>query len=177
MTTCQCGDTRAVTTGQLKQGSVVSCRKCAKIKARRRTGYEDIPAGYLSRVRRRATNGGFEFTLTNAFLWELYVKQERKCALSGLPIGFCADDGNINITASLDRIDSTKGYTHDNSQWTHKVLNRMKHAFDQAYFIDLCKLIAANNTTSSSDILPTLNVMLIDRTYIENAMQLMENVC
>ncbi len=45
-------------------------------------------------------------------------------------------------TASLDRIDSSKGYTKDNIQWVHKHVNLMKHKFDQKYFVDICKLIA-----------------------------------
>lgn len=45
------------------------------------------------------------------------------------------------MTASLDRIDSTKGYTLDNIQWVHKHINVMKMDLDQEYFIKLCKLV------------------------------------
>jgi hypothetical protein len=58
-------------------------------------------------------------------------------------------DGDVNVsvehTASLDRIDSSKGYCEDNVQWVHKDINRMKNTFDQDYFISLCKLIAENS--------------------------------
>ena len=33
---------------------------------------------------------------------------------------------NDSKTASLDRIDSSKGYTEDNIQWVHKDVNQMK---------------------------------------------------
>ncbi len=49
------------------------------------------------------------------------------------------------MTASLDRIDSTKGYTLDNIQWIHKDLNKMKMNFANDYFIKTCKLVAENN--------------------------------
>lgn len=43
------------------------------------------------------------------FAWELYVKQEKKCALSGLPIVFAiSNKKSSETTASLDRIDSSK---------------------------------------------------------------------
>ena len=51
-------------------------------------------------------------------------------------------------TASLDRIDSTKGYSKDNIQWVHKDINCMKMDFSQQYFIDLCVKVAKNVETS-----------------------------
>jgi len=41
-------------------------------------------------------------------------------------------------TASLDRIDSTKGYTIDNVQWVHTIVNRMKWNTDENEFIKWC---------------------------------------
>ena len=48
-------------------------------------------------------------------------------------------------TASLDRIDSTKGYFIENVQWVHKYVNIMKWHTANQEFIEWCKLIAANN--------------------------------
>ena len=47
-------------------------------------------------------------------------------------------------TASLDRIDSSKGYTIDNIQWLHKDINKMKWDFSQEKFLELCKKIVNN---------------------------------
>jgi hypothetical protein len=44
-------------------------------------------------------------------------------------------------TASLDRIDSSRGYTADNIQWVHKHVNLMKRSFNEEYFINTCKQI------------------------------------
>ena len=49
------------------------------------------------------------------------------------------------MTASLDRIDSTRGYTVDNIQWIHKDLNRMKWNLPNDYFINICTLVANHN--------------------------------
>ena len=46
-------------------------------------------------------------------------------------------------TASLDRIDNTKGYIIDNVQWVHKQVNFMKGTMKQTEFIEFCKLISS----------------------------------
>jgi hypothetical protein len=48
-------------------------------------------------------------------------------------------------TASIDRIDSSKGYEEGNIQWVHKHVNFMKRTYSQDYFIDMCKKIAEHN--------------------------------
>lgn len=71
--------------------------------------------------------------------WELFLKQGKKCALSGVDLQFgLRSEYN---TASLDRIDSSKGYEIGNVQWVHKHVNFMKRDFEQQYFIDFCKKI------------------------------------
>ena len=47
----------------------------------------------------------------------------------------------FRFTASLDRIDNTKGYTQDNVQWVHKDINRIKSDLSQEYFLTLCKTV------------------------------------
>lgn len=89
-------------------------------------------------------------TITMEYLWELLLKQNKKCALSGLAIDLTEERVNSNIafakmTASLDRIDSSLSYTKDNIQWVHKDINFMKNDYDQNYFINICKLIYLNN--------------------------------
>jgi hypothetical protein len=42
--------------------------------------------------------------------WELFTKQECRCALSGLPLYFPSKRNKTDGNASLDRIDSSKGY-------------------------------------------------------------------
>lgn len=73
--------------------------------------------------------------------WRMYcyssLDLEYKCALSDKSISF--NDG----TASVDRIDSKIGYVSNNIQIVHKDINIMKNAFDQDYFIDICKRIVA----------------------------------
>jgi hypothetical protein len=52
----------------------------------------------------------------------------------------------LNLTtASLDRIDSSKGYIEGNVQWIHKHINKMKNNFNESYFIEICKKISQKN--------------------------------
>jgi hypothetical protein len=93
--------------------------------------------------RRTSTRKGREhltFAVTIEDLWDLAEKQEKRCALSGVPLVFQPQEER---TASLDRIDSKGDYTMDNLQWVHKDVNRMKNVFSQERFVEVCKSVAA----------------------------------
>lgn len=104
------------------------------------TGVEEIPGWFINRIEVHARDKNRCYNLDKQFLWSLFLKQNRRCAISGLEIGF-----QDNPTASLDRIDNTKGYTELNVQWLHKDVNKMKSIFKQDYLISLCKSIANYN--------------------------------
>lgn len=123
------------------------CRDCAYQerqgeKSYNYKGYKDLRGSYLSKMRLLSARRGRPFTVDVKFLWELFQKQDGKCALSGVPIHFSPDYAKWNQTASLDRIDSNGGYTPDNVQWVHKDLNRMKSNFTQEQFIEYCTMVA-----------------------------------
>jgi len=87
------------------------------------------------------------FKINRDQLEKMYEKQNRKCRLSGLPIYFTSSYETQkfhNTTASLDRINSDKGYVLNNVQWVHKHINRMKNNLSQNRFIFLCKNIVEN---------------------------------
>ena len=77
------------------------------------------------------------------YAWELYQKQQGKCALSKIPIVFgLANHRTSCTTASLDRIDSTIGYIKDNVQWVHKSINIMKCDLSSDIFIGFCHSVS-----------------------------------
>ena len=49
--------------------------------------------------------------------------------------------------ASLDRIDSSKGYVKDNIQWVHKDVQIMKNKFSEDYFKQICCLVSTMKIT------------------------------
>lgn len=102
-------------------------------------GHGQIPLDYWNNLyKASALKDGKEWSITIEFMDSLLRKQDNACALSGLTISL---GDRRNRTASIDRIDSNKGYTEDNVQWVHKDVNTMKTNFDQKYFLALCKAI------------------------------------
>jgi hypothetical protein len=74
-----------------------------------------------------------EFDITVPFLVDLLERQDGKCALSGLPMLTAThrderpDDARCNPNKlSIDRIDSSRGYTEDNVQLVRWRPNSMK---------------------------------------------------
>ena len=73
------------------------------------------------------------------YLDSLWESQNELCALTGWPIQFGAT--GVEQTASLDRIDSSLGYTEGNVQFVHKDVNISKYEHRQDYFIAMCKAV------------------------------------
>ena len=103
-------------------------------------GYENLSGYYYNSLRRGAEVRGFKWDLDKEWLWNLYIEQEKKCKMSGLDIFLDRSYGRnrkgskgekVIQTASLDRIDSSRGYLKDNVQWVHKAINLLKMDLDQ----------------------------------------------
>ena len=137
-----------------KYGSHTKSCGCDKTYFKRQTGrnsskfkgYEEMNSFYLSNAKRRARKTGMDYDLDGKFLWELFLSQDRCCALSGVRIEFPPINRlRSRGTASLDRKDSTKGYTKDNVQWVHKDINNIKMEFTQTEFFEWCKKVVVHN--------------------------------
>lgn len=142
---CQCQRTCIVNGGALTIGNTKTCGCSRRRKGKLNSsfkGFEEISMGKWLHIISHAKSRGLEFNITIEYGWKLFIDQNRKCKLSGLPIGFQSRD--IKQTASLDRIDSSKGYIEGNVQWLHKHINKMKWDFKEDEFINYCKLIVNN---------------------------------
>lgn len=107
-------------------------------------GVGEISGNTWNSIVRGAKTRKIEFSVTKEYIWNLFLNQERKCALSGEVIYF-GSTNKSSSTASLDRIDSSKGYIEGNVQWLHKDVNIMKNRFSQDRFLQLCSSIAERN--------------------------------
>lgn len=104
----------------------------------------ELHRSYMYIIESRAKRLGYEYDLDGDYLWDLFCKQNKKCAISGLDIKMPKTWGyhtKTEMTASLDRIDSNKGYVKNNVWWVHKQVNRLKGDMELHEFIKLCKLI------------------------------------
>lgn len=142
---CDCGKEIVVSTGNLLSGNSPSCG-CIRQSRRGKLspswqGKGELGKRYWSILQNNSEKRGIYFNITIDDMWELYEKQNGCCMLTGLKISIKHD----NQTASLDRIDSSKGYIVGNIQWVHKDINKMKNILDNNIFIEYCKLVAKNN--------------------------------
>lgn len=107
-------------------------------------GYGEISQSQFGDIRYGAKDRNIEFNITIEYLWELFLKQDRLCALSGVLLTFSASSARYweNTTASLDRINSDIGYIVGNVQWVHKLINVMKMSLSQDEFLYWCNLVS-----------------------------------
>jgi hypothetical protein len=147
---CDCGGSKSVSAGHIRRKAVKSCgcfdNPFAHIgdKHPRFLGIGELSGSHYAHIKDRAKKRSIEFNVSKEYLWALFLKQERKCALSNLELSFRTIQKIADGTASLDRIDSTKGYVEGNVQWVHKNINLMKQSFTDEYFIQLCNQVATN---------------------------------
>lgn len=100
------------------------------------------PFGYILRNCRRREQ---EFSLTPDILRSIWNRQDGICPYSGVKLllgNYSKRIEDQNVAASLDRIDSSKGYTEENVQFVSKSINYMKNTMSHEETIDLCKKIA-----------------------------------
>lgn len=149
---CKCNKEYTATTNSLKTGNTKGCG-CRNGRTGSRhphyKGFENLSGDYWSKLKRGARIRDIVFKIDIEWAWNLFVKQKQKCALTGRNI-VLSDGSFVGQTASLDRINSKLGYTKDNVQWVHKDINRMKQAFDESYFIGLCKEVSKHKEALSS---------------------------
>lgn len=152
---CDCGNIHSVSKSHLRRGLITHCGcvRHAGAKHQQWKGAGEISGDFWWSHVVRSANGAKlnnrerkpkELTLTIQEAWDLFLKQDKKCALSDIELKFPKKYKDKSYTASLDRIDSSKGYILGNVQWVHKDVNIMKNKFENQYFIQICKLVAKN---------------------------------
>lgn len=102
--------------------------------------YKSLTGLYWSGLKCGAKSRNLEFSIDIKETYELLEKQNFKCSLSGVDIKL--GKNKDTKTASLDRIDSKNGYTKDNIQWVHKIVNKIKQNIPEKEFIEWCNLIS-----------------------------------
>lgn len=137
---CKCGKESKCETNTLISKHSESCG-CGRIEAiSSNNGY--ISGTWYGAIKKNARVRGLDFLVSKEYLNQLFIKQEGRCAISGLPIEIKMGRRNLETTASLDRINNELPYIEGNVQFLHKHVNYMKWTHKQGYFIELCKIIA-----------------------------------
>lgn len=141
---CDCGRLKLINAASLTRGLSKTCGYCIKWNF---TGYGDVSGSWFRKLIENAKTRGIDVSITITDVWKLYEHQRRKCALTGLPIVFCrySERAAGSQTASVDRIDSSRGYVLGNIQIIHKRLNRMKNVMGNEEFLAWCSLVCTHN--------------------------------
>ncbi len=148
---CDCGSIKSIVENNLKCNYVKSCGCLIKLTGSKHhnfKGHKQISGQYWCHIKGSSKLRNIEFNITIEYAWRLFEKQNRKCILSNKNLHFADTQEKHkhgHTTASLDRIDSTKGYIKGNVQWVHKKVNIMKGSMSDQEFIDWCKRIVNNN--------------------------------
>lgn len=149
---CRCGFERVFFTSHLNgagKKKATICEKCClqEMELMNRV-YDQIPNRFWHKFLNVAQRREISVSITKDDLYDLYLSQEKKCALTGLSLYFTLLNTNFNryTNASLDRIDSSKPYEKGNIQWVEKRINMMKNSYSQSDFISLCELVTIFNT-------------------------------
>ena len=154
---CSCGNTTVVPAGTL--GTRTKSCGCLRKNTNKNStatshqrgsaspywkGYGEISGYKWRKIANGAKRRNLIFDITIEQAWELFLKQEKTCVLSGLPLYFGESGRDLGV-ASLDRIDSNKGYTLDNVQWVHKEVNQLKMDLTEKRLFELCEAIVKKN--------------------------------
>ena len=118
---CDCGKEYSVLQSSLH--IIYECRECAY---QSRRSKNTVNNKLWDSTKRGAIQRSLELNISRDFAWKLYIKQDKQCAITKLPIHLreSGQDKQEN-TASLDRINSNKGYIKNNVQRYHKKINRI----------------------------------------------------
>lgn len=146
---CECGKFKEIVGGSLTQGHTTSCglSPCRPFpfgnKNKHFKGYKEIHLVFFNTYKNNSKLNNVEFEISIEYVWDIFIKQKRKCALSGVELKFSSNlRGKRDGDASIDRINPKLGYIKNNIQLIHKDLNIIKGFSEDRLFILLCKLVA-----------------------------------
>lgn len=141
-----CGNEHVTRMQDVRRGKIKSCgcQKNSKSSNGNWSGYKELSGRVYGHYKNNAIKRGIEWNITIEDMWNTYIIQNKKCIYTDIVL-FLEPKGIKNKTglnASLDRIDSNKGYVKENIQWVYKPINIIKNTLQHEEFIFLCKKIA-----------------------------------
>lgn len=144
---CDCGNEVIVRLDYLRAWKTKGTSSCGCLKHRKGnknplwSGFGKISGSLMKSIKSSAKIRSLDFSIDAKFLNSLFDRQNGKCALSGMELIMPEPNKKNAWTASVDRIDSSKGYVEGNVQWVHKKINMMKQDLSDEEFVDFCKQV------------------------------------
>lgn len=110
------------------------------------TKHPHIPTRMWISILSNSKKKNREVSIDRDYVWSIYQKQKGACALTGWPISF-AEGGR----ASVDRIDSTKGYIKGNVQIVDSRANKIKMNNTDQFFYKVCESVTRHRRSDLND--------------------------
>jgi hypothetical protein len=153
---CVCGTVVKMVLAELRRpqrGKRPHLKSCGCARRGKRSvlyrGVGDLSGQKWKNIENHASRRQLEFRLTIQDAWDLFLSQNKKCALTGIPLILSPNDTRAGATtASLDRLDSSRGYVLGNVQWVHVVINLMKQTLSNENFIAWCRAVAVHDVAA-----------------------------
>jgi hypothetical protein len=102
--------------------------------------------GIWIKAKHTAAKKGYDFDLTEE---DIHIPE--KCPYLDVPLTKIYGAGQLDFNASIDRIDSTKGYVKGNVQIISRMANRMKNNASEEQLVTFAnKVLALHSKTFSS---------------------------
>ena len=117
------------------------CKTCSNKNNNPQGEIEGIRVSWFNKFKLAATHRSLEWDITIEDVAHILSMQASRCALSGIWISTRGD--LKTITASIDRINNSIGYTKENIQLVHKKINMMRGTLTVEEFIDFCKSVSS----------------------------------
>lgn len=121
-------------TKETSKGMLYLCNKCKQYLPKNKFNIDNTNLRYID--------------IDLEYLFYLWTAQNGKCALTGMQMTYKFYEGRVNSNLSIDRIDSTKGYSKDNVQLVCMAANQMKNDLSMEELTSLCSMIL--NTVNES---------------------------
>lgn len=146
---CDCGREKKISRAKFGITKSCGCRRTTLGDNHFRwTGCSGIQGSIWCQYVRNANVRNIPFKISIQDGWNIFEKQNHKCAISGVEIKFGKrrNKNKVETTASLDRIDNSKGYLLNNVHWVHKKINQIKMDMSLLEFLNWCKIVTLNHT-------------------------------
>ncbi len=136
---CECGEQEIRRGTDLRSGKSNQCQWCRHRSTAKHASVKPINGTYLTVIEHGAKARGMEVHITVQDLANQWELQQGKCALSGRQLTLKHGHFGKKGTASIDRIDSNRGYHSDNIQWLDWKVNQAKMDTEESEFLQMCE--------------------------------------
>ena len=106
----------------------------------------------LTTAKKRAAAKHMDCTLTANDIIQMAVASDERCALTGIPFSFAkgADEHKAPFAPSLDRIDSCKGYTPQNTRLVCVAVNLAMNQWGEAVLREIATAYVKHKESSNA---------------------------